>query len=105
MITLDYRVRLGQVKSEFKRKSPKLTLSIRASKLSVISMQSHSVLMRLQVSSKIIPDRSLKLKTIKLEAILKILAIDTLAGENKAIMDVQTNVFSAFHTPYLANIV
>ena len=43
MITVDYKVRLGQVKSEFDGKSPKLTRSVRASKLSEFSVKSHSV--------------------------------------------------------------
>ena len=37
VITVDYKVRLGQVKSEFDWKSPKLTRSVRASKLSMFS--------------------------------------------------------------------
>ena len=44
VITVDYKVRLGQVKSEFNWKRPKLTRSVRASKLSVISMKYNSVL-------------------------------------------------------------
>ena len=44
VITVDYKVRLGQVKSEFDWKRPKLTRSIRASKLSIFSVKSHSVL-------------------------------------------------------------
>ena len=43
MITLDYKVRLGQVKSEFNRKRPKLTRSIPASKLSIFPMKYNSV--------------------------------------------------------------
>ena len=43
VITVDYKVRLGQVKSEFDRKRPKLTRSVRASKLSIFSVNSNSV--------------------------------------------------------------
>ena len=43
VITVDYKVRLGQVKSEFDRKRPKLTRSVQASKLSIFSVKSHSV--------------------------------------------------------------
>ena len=43
VITVDYKVRLGQVKSEFDWKRPKLTRSVRALKLSIFSMKSHSV--------------------------------------------------------------
>ena len=43
VITVDYKVRLGQVKSEFDWKSPKLTRSVRASILSRFSMKSNSV--------------------------------------------------------------
>ena len=44
VITVAYKVRLGQVKIEFNRKIPKLTRSVRASKLSVFSIKSNSVL-------------------------------------------------------------
>ena len=43
MITVDYKVRLGQVKSEFDWKRPKLTHSVQASKLSIFSVNSYSV--------------------------------------------------------------
>ena len=43
VITVDYKVRLGQVKSEFDWKRPKLTRSLRASKLSIFSTKSYSV--------------------------------------------------------------
>ena len=43
VISVDYKVRLGQVKSEFDRKRPKLTRSIRASKLSTFSIRYNSV--------------------------------------------------------------
>ena len=43
VVLVDYKVRLGQVKSEFDWKSPKLTHSIQASKLSVFSMKYNSV--------------------------------------------------------------
>ena len=38
VITADYKVRLGQVKSEFDTKSPKLTRSVQASKLSIFTV-------------------------------------------------------------------
>ena len=44
VITVDHKVRLGQVKSEFDWKSPKLTRSVRASKLSMFPTKSYSVL-------------------------------------------------------------
>ena len=43
VIIVDYKVRLGQVKLDFDWKSPKLTRSIRASKLSIFSTKSNSV--------------------------------------------------------------
>ena len=43
VITVDYKVRLGQVKSEFHGKRQKLTRSVRASKLSMFSIESNSV--------------------------------------------------------------
>ena len=43
VITVDYKVRLGQVKSEFDWKRPKLTRSVRASKLSIFSWKYNSV--------------------------------------------------------------
>ena len=43
VITVDYKVRLGQVKSEFDWKSPKLTRSVRASKLSVFFLKYYTV--------------------------------------------------------------
>ena len=43
VITVDYKVRLGQVKSEFDWKRPKLTRSVRASKLSLLSIKYSSV--------------------------------------------------------------
>ena len=43
VITLDYKVRLGQVKSEFNWKRQKLTRSVRASKLSLLSIKYSSV--------------------------------------------------------------
>ena len=43
MISVDYKVRLGQVKSEFDWKSPKLTRSVQASKLSIFSIKHNSV--------------------------------------------------------------
>ena len=43
VITVDYKVRLGQVKSEFDWKRPKLTRSIRAPKSSIFSVKSNSV--------------------------------------------------------------
>ena len=46
VITVDYKVRLGQVKSEFNWKRPKLTRSGRALKLSRFCMKSHRVRMR-----------------------------------------------------------
>ena len=39
VITADYKVRLGQVKSEFDQKRPKLTRSVRASILSIFSIK------------------------------------------------------------------
>ena len=41
--TVDYKVRLGQEKSEFDWERQKLTRSVRASKLSIFSVKSHSV--------------------------------------------------------------
>ena len=41
--SVDYKVRLGQVESEFDWKRPKLTRSVRASKLSVFSTKYNSV--------------------------------------------------------------
>ena len=43
VITVDDKVRLDQVKSEFEWKRPNLTRSIRASKLSVFSTKYNSV--------------------------------------------------------------
>ena len=43
VITVDYKVKLGQVKSEFDWKRPKLTRPIRASILSILSIKPHSV--------------------------------------------------------------
>ena len=43
VITVDYKVRLGQVKSEFDWKSPKLNRSVRAAKLSISTVESYSV--------------------------------------------------------------
>ena len=43
VITVGYKVRLGQVKSQFNWKRPKLTRSVRASKLSIFSIESYSV--------------------------------------------------------------
>ena len=43
VITVLYKVRLGQVKSEFDWKRPKLTRSVRASKLSIFSVKYNSV--------------------------------------------------------------
>ena len=43
VITVDFKVRLGQVKSEFHLKSQKLTRSVRASKLSIFTMKYNSV--------------------------------------------------------------
>ena len=43
VINVDYKVRLGQVKSEFDLKSQKLTRSVQASKLSIFSVKSNSV--------------------------------------------------------------
>ena len=44
VITLNYKVRLGQVKSEFESKRPKMTRSVRASKLSIFSVKHNSVI-------------------------------------------------------------
>ena len=41
--SVDYKVRLGQVKSEFDWKRQKLTRSVRALKLSIFSQKSYSV--------------------------------------------------------------
>ena len=43
VITVDYKVRLGQAKSEFDWKRPKLTRSVRASKLPIFSIKYNSV--------------------------------------------------------------
>ena len=43
VITVDYKVRLGQVKSEFNQKRQKLTRSVRASKLSIFSTKYNCV--------------------------------------------------------------
>ena len=43
VITVDYKVRLGQVKSEFDSKRPKLTRSVWASILSIFSIKYNSV--------------------------------------------------------------
>ena len=43
VITVDYKVKLGQVKSEFNMKSQKLTRSVRASILSMFAIKSYSV--------------------------------------------------------------
>lgn len=43
VIIVDYKVRLGEVKSEFNRKGPKLTCSVRASKLSIFFVKFNSV--------------------------------------------------------------
>ena len=43
VISLNYKVKLGQVKSEFDWKRPKLTRSGQASKLSIFSVKSYSV--------------------------------------------------------------
>ena len=43
VITVGYKVRLGQVKSEFDWKSPKLTRSNWASELSIFLIESYSV--------------------------------------------------------------
>ena len=49
VITVDYKVRLGQVKSEFNRKRAKLTRSVPASILSIFSEKPNSVLEILKV--------------------------------------------------------
>ena len=43
VITVDYKVRLAQLKSEFDWKRPKLTRSVRASKLSIFSIKFYTV--------------------------------------------------------------
>ena len=43
VITVDYKVRLGTVKSEFNRKSQILTRSVRASKMAIFSEKYNSV--------------------------------------------------------------
>ena len=45
VMTVDYKVRLGQARSEFELKSQKLTRSVRALKLSLFSVKSNSVCM------------------------------------------------------------
>ena len=43
VITVDYKVRLGEVKSEFDWKRPKLTRPVRAPKLSIFAIEYNSV--------------------------------------------------------------